>query len=138
VGVQLSREIQRVSERFARTFRQARAAEDYGWSQVAGCGYRKALEILVKDWAIDVLGHDPETVRVKPLKGAIESYCTSDRLKDFAQASRSLGNDETHWYKKYADKDVRNLRELLELAIRDFELELEHARLDAEGDLIND
>ena len=41
-----------VQSRFIKTYLQSLEAESYGLDELAGMGYRKAIEYLVKDWAI--------------------------------------------------------------------------------------
>ncbi len=48
----LSEEIRNLSPNFVETYGQAAAAEQYKLNQVAGVGYRKALEFLIKDYCI--------------------------------------------------------------------------------------
>jgi len=50
--VPFSNYITDVSPSFADIYNQANAAECYGLDQIAGMGYRKSLEFLIKDYLI--------------------------------------------------------------------------------------
>lgn len=47
-----SQEIKDLSPNFVKIYHQAEQAENTGLSDICGLGYRKALEFLVKDYAI--------------------------------------------------------------------------------------
>lgn len=44
-------EIQEISPSFVKIYNQALAAEELNLSEIAGMGYRKSLEFLIKDFA---------------------------------------------------------------------------------------
>ena len=45
-------EIKKISVNFVEIYSQAHTAEHYGLNQIAGVGYRKSLEFLVKDYCM--------------------------------------------------------------------------------------
>jgi hypothetical protein len=69
-----SDEIMWLSPTFVRVYNQALAAEAYRLDQLAGTGYRKALEFLVKDCAI---AHQPDKKAAieKSLLGGVIGSC---------------------------------------------------------------
>jgi len=83
------------------SYNQAYSSESNGHFELASCGYRNALEILIKDYAINILGEDKKSVVGKDLIEAINAYMKDDLLKNGAHAIRILGNDKTHYEKKY-------------------------------------
>ncbi len=67
-----SSRITTVSERFVLIFDQASAAETYGLFEIAGMGYRKALEFLLKDYVTcGTLETERELLLKKPLQQVI-------------------------------------------------------------------
>lgn len=52
-----------------------------------------------------------------------------DNIKNVAKRAAWLGNDETHYVRKWASKDVTNLKQLIELVVRWIENEVETERV---------
>jgi len=80
------------SPRFVEYYAQSNTAEQNGHLELASCGYRNALEMLVKDFAVIKLGESAESVSKKTLVQAIESYLPQPNLKNGADIVRILGN----------------------------------------------
>ncbi len=84
---------------------------------ISGPGYRKALEFLVKDY----LGSLQETDEAKkevanwPLMAVLRKYVTDKRMLTTAERAAWLGNDETHYVRKWEDKDLEDLKNLIKL-----------------------
>jgi hypothetical protein len=117
-----------LSERFVDVYSQACAAEQYGLSEVAGPGYRKAFEILIKDF---ITVHRAKTedegegVKCNPRLGAlVDEYFGKTKLSDVLHRVAWLGNDETHYARRWEDKDLRDLHALLKIAINMIENDL--------------
>lgn len=111
-----SPEVLAISPEFVETYRQASAAETWGLGQVAGCGYRRALEFLVKDYSI---GQDPasaEVIKHKPLASVIADHVRDEGVKLCAQRAAWLGNDQTHYVQRWVNHDVQDLKQLIALA----------------------
>jgi hypothetical protein len=106
-----------ISDRFTEIYNQAVAAESYDLTDIAGTGYRKALEFIVKDYCIATNPNDAEQIRKKFLKNVIDEYIDSGRLKTAATLTAWLGNDEGHYERRWADKDLADLKALLSLTI---------------------
>lgn len=94
-------------------------------------GYRKALECLVKDFAISVHPEEKDKIPPLPLAQCIEKYLDSPKLKNLAKASAWLGNDETHYTRKYANYSVDDLKKFVMAFVTHIDAEL--ACLDAES-----
>jgi len=108
---------------FVRIFNQANHAEELGMSDIAGPGYRKALEFLIKDYSILSNSEASEAIKHKQLSSVINDYVTDTNVKSTAKRAAWLGNDETHYYRKWEDKDIRDLKILIELTVRCIESE---------------
>ena len=114
---QLPTEVKKVSEGFVKIYTQAAAAEAYGLDQITGGGYRKALEFLIKDFCISQHPDAGETIKALPLAQCIENYVDEVRVKECAKRAAWLGNDETHYERLWEERDIRDLKILLELTI---------------------
>ena len=109
-----------ISPTFVVIYNQANRAEQNGLDQVAGPGYRKALEHLVKDFLGSMYASDEEKKKdvLRSLLGAcIEKYVDDPRLKAVAKRAAWLGNDETHYLRKWTDKDLQDLRSLVSMTV---------------------
>lgn len=75
--------------------------------------YRKALEFLVKDYAIMLQPNNKDNIVKAPLSRCINDYIDNNRIKKLAVASAWLGNDETHYERKFKDYNIDNLVEFI-------------------------
>jgi hypothetical protein len=110
--------IDSVSKDFGRIYNQAAEAEELGLDEIAGPGYRKSLEFLIKDYVISKRPDKEEEVKNLLLGKVIPSYVDDPRIQDTATRAAWLGNDETHYYRKWEDKDISDLKRLIELTVR--------------------
>ena len=101
------------SDRFVEMYGQAQTAELCGHLSLAGCGYRNALEVLIKDFAINILKKPYSDVADKRLWKAIEDYLPTVALKNSADVIRILGNDSTHYETRHDDLDFGVLKKYL-------------------------
>lgn len=86
-------------------------------NDLAGMGYRKSLEYLVKDYAITELKKPEQEVSKKKLYNAIEEYLPNNMLINAADVVRILGNDKTHFQEKFQEYDVEVIKEYLDILI---------------------
>lgn len=101
--------IEEVSPNFCEIYNQAYASQQYSLNDISGIGYRKALEFLVKDYAILLNPNDEEIIKNATLSKCINEYIDSKRIKQLALASAWIGNDETHYTKKHQEYNVDDL-----------------------------
>src|SRR4029077_20095301 len=93
--------ILKISPDFCEIFNQAQKTEQQQWGMVAGPGYRKALEFLVKDY---LRGLDPtkkEIIQATILGNLIANNIGHPKIKAMAIRAAWLGNDETHYLRKW-------------------------------------
>jgi len=115
--------ISSTSPDFNNIYNQASISEELGLLEIAGPGYRKALEFLIKDYAISRQPEKAEDIKHKLLGTVINEYVADTRIKSTAKRAAWLGNDETHYYKKWANQDLGDLKTLIEPTIRWIESE---------------
>jgi len=108
----LPEELESVSKTFKEIYMQTLTAEAEGLSQITGIGYRKAIEFLIKDFLISYQKEDADKISKMQLSQAIDKL-ESQKIRDLAKASVWLGNDETHYLRKYEDKDVNDMKRFI-------------------------
>lgn len=113
-----------ISEDFVNIYNQSSQAESLGLDKICGPGYRKSLEFLIKDYAI--LKHmDKETeIKKKTLSTVIREYIDDAKIKKMADRAAWLGNDETHYERKWGEKDINDLKKLINLTVLWIESEM--------------
>lgn len=114
---QFDENIKKLSSNFCEIFNQAYVAEQMNLNEIAGIGYRKALEFLIKDYCIDKNKEQEEKIKKEPLSQVITNYILSDKIKNLAKASIWIGNDETHYVRKYEDKDIKDLKRFISATV---------------------
>lgn len=114
---QFDENIKKLSSNFCEIFNQAYVAEQMDLNEIAGIGYRKALEFLIKDYCIDKNKEQEEKIKKEPLSQVITNYILSDKIKNLAKASIWIGNDETHYVRKYEDKDIKDLKRFISATV---------------------
>ena len=119
--IEFPENIKNISPSYCRIFKQAKDAEGYGLNDICGMGYRKALEFLIKDYIIskaEKLGiTDIDKIKELKLARCISDYIDDTRTKEIAKRAAWLGNDETHYNRRWGDKDLKDLKILLKLVI---------------------
>lgn len=109
-------DISELSPLFVKIIAQAQSAEDHGLDEIAGPGFRKALEFLIKDYAISLTPDDnaKNEIRRMPLNSVITNYLDGDKLPVVSKRAAWLGNDETHYERRWVGKDLQDLKKLIE------------------------
>lgn len=109
--------IMKIFPTFIEIYNQAKEAEERGLKEICGAGYRKALEFLIKNYLIRLKGRKPSEIRETWLGTCIDKYIDSPNIKDCAKRAVWLGNDETHYIRKWKNKDLEDLKDLIELTV---------------------
>jgi hypothetical protein len=108
-------EIEKLSSRFVRIYNQAKTAEEGGLDEISGPGFRKSLEILIKDYVIFIKPELKEQVISNSLGYAVFNYIENEKIKNMAGLAKDVGNDETHYDKKLEELTVEDLKKLIKL-----------------------
>lgn len=115
--------VKTLSPDFVRVYGQAVAAEAYGLTDVAGPGFRKSLEFLVKDYAIHLKPEAAEEIKAAALATVIQKHLSGDKVPVVSLRAAWLGNDETHYERRWADKDLQDLKRLIGATVHFIALE---------------
>ncbi|CDQ38913.1 DUF4145 domain-containing protein [Virgibacillus salexigens] len=110
-------EVIELSPDFVEIYSQAYHSEQEGLDMICGVGYRKALEHLIKDFTIQQYPDDADKIEKMPLQQCIQKYIEQSDIKDMAERAVWLGNDETHYVRKWGDKDIKDLKNLIDLTV---------------------
>ncbi len=111
----LSSEVVSISPSFKVIYGQAAQAESLGLGEIAGVGYRKSLEFLMKDFCIHKNPTKEDAIKKSPLAQVIKNHVTAQNIKDCAEKAAWLGNDETHYERTWKCKDISDLKQLIKL-----------------------
>src|SRR5690625_3383114 len=111
-----AKEIKEVSKNFVKIYNQAFHAEQTELDLISGIGYRKALEFLVKDYLIYIDSENEQEILTKPL-GQCINMLDNHNIKEIAKRATWIGNDEAHYIRKWEDKDINDLKKLIEVAV---------------------
>lgn len=98
----ISRVFEKISPRFVAIHQQAFRAEARGDTEISIVGYRTAIEILLKDYAVGMLGRPVEEVIRKGLRQTIGDYAPDD-ISAAADVVRIIGDDYTHYVNSHPD-----------------------------------
>lgn len=120
---QLPESLSKISPRFVSLYQQSFDAEQNSYYELAGSGYRNAIEVLIKDFAIQELKIPEKEVCKKSLFQAIESYLPSINASISADVMRVLGNDYTHYERKYENVDFQVLKRYMQIFINSIDCE---------------
>jgi hypothetical protein len=124
IGVSAQSEVIKViSPDFVTIFAEAEKAEKSGLKLVCGPGYRKAIEFLIKDYVIQSHPDKADEIKKLNLAKCIAEYVQDGKVKQVAARAVWLGNDETHYLRKWEDKDLTDLKRLIQLTLHWIEMD---------------
>ncbi len=109
--------LQSLSPKFCKIYNQSSQAEHENLLEISGMGYRKALEFLVKDYAIKTNPDAKTKIETQPLAQCIKDYIENPKIKELATKSVWLANDETHYIRKHKDYSVQDFKNLIEALV---------------------
>lgn len=122
IGRAFSSTIDEISSAFTTIYNQAYAAEQQDLAEICGVGYRKALEFLIKDFAIKNNPDQKDAIEKKLLGKCIEEYIDDVRIKSVSKRAVWLGNDETHYVRKWEGKNLMDMKKLIDLTLHWIEM----------------
>ena len=119
-----SDKVNEISPTFVSIYNQAYAAQQLNLEDICGVGYRKALEFLIKDYAILNDPSNRDKIEKSLLGNVIKDYVADERIKLVAKRAVWLGNDETHYVRKWESKNIEDLIKVIDLTIHWIEIEI--------------
>lgn len=113
----IEEEIRVLSLNFEKIFNQSLEAEALGLDEVCGVALRKAFEFLIKDYCISKNQDNEEDIKNMFLGKCIKDYIDDVKIKKCAERAAWLGNDETHYVRKWDEHDISDLKLLIRLSM---------------------
>lgn len=117
-------ELQDMSPQFVEIYNQSEKAEHAGLNEICGLGYRKALEYLVKDFAIKMHPDKAESIKAKLLAQCIDNHIDHPKIQATAKASAWIGNDEAHYIRRHEDYNLSHLKMFIAATVAYIQSEL--------------
>ena len=117
--------INSTSSMFVQIYGESEFAEQNNLKQICGVGYRKALEFLIKDYLIKKSPAQEADIKKKLLGDCIKDLIDNPKIKEISKRATWLGNDETHYFKKWEGRDLNDLKKLIEITVHFISMELE-------------
>lgn len=132
IGRSFPKIINEISPSFIIIYNQAYIAEQQDLLEICGVGYRKALEFLIKDYTI--LNNETEKEKIEKafIGNVINQYVNDIRIKTVSKRAAWLGNDETHYIRKWEGKNLDDLKKLIDLTVHWIEMEVLTASFETE------
>jgi hypothetical protein len=115
--------VREISPVFVEVFGEAEEAAQLGLKQIAGPGYRKAFEYLIKDYAKSLSPTKASEIESKFAGAVVTEFIGDARIQAVAKRSLWLGNDETHYLRKWTGHDLSDLITLIKLTANWIEIE---------------
>lgn len=109
--------VEKVSPRFVDILHQAEKAKANDLVDLAGMGFRKALEYLIKDYLIHKAPDDEEKIRNMELGNCIANRIENQQLKAVASRASWLGNDFAHYSRKFDEYEISDLRRFIDAVL---------------------
>lgn len=106
-----------ISPNFKEIYLQAQQAKHHGLTGVYGMALRKAFEFLIKDHCISKSPDDEKTIKEMYLGNVINNRIDNANIKTCAVRAAWLGNDETHYERRFTGHDVEDLSTLIKLTL---------------------
>jgi len=115
--------VKEISQSFCDIYNEAHSAEEDNLLEICGGGYRKALEFLIKDYIKLKNPEKSEEIESKSLGNCIKEDVEDVNIKFMAEKAAWLSNDELHYVRKWEDKDLQDLKNLIKATIHYIEME---------------
>ena len=107
-----------ISPDFCTIYKQALIADDDGLTEITGIAFRKAFEVLVKDYAAYLNQNiDKQEILKLSLKETIDKYFKSSEFEPIFRKISWLGNDHSHTFNKHDDYNVNDLKRFIHACI---------------------
>lgn len=115
--------ITEISPMFISIFTEAETARQLGLDQIAGAGLRKAFEFLIKDYAKVLAPDKSPKIEAAYSGNVVKEYIDDKRIQAVAERTLWLGNDETHYLRKWEKHDLNDLLNLIKITVSWIDIE---------------
>lgn len=123
-NISFAEHISAISESFVRIYKEAHTAENLGLEDSAGTSYRKAFEFLIKDYCIKKEDESKkEEIFKLTANQVIEKFFDHPVLKKVAKRALWLGNDAVHYQRIWDDKNIQDLKRVINISLHYIEME---------------
>ena len=102
---------------FVKIYHQTEYAEYCGLLEICGVGYRKALEFLIKQYAIYNDIENTLIIEKEPLQSTANRI-KNEHLRNIATKSIWIGNDFTHYIRKHNQSDISDMKDFIDTLVR--------------------
>lgn len=113
-----------LSPQFVKIYNQALEAENRQLDEIAGIGYRKALEFLVKDYCKHKHPEQSDEIERFPLGKCISDLIAQPSINILASRAVWIGNDETHYTRKLEGRDISDMKAFIHALVHYIGMEL--------------
>ena len=121
-NISFSDNINQLSPTFVSLYNQASATgTNTEINGLAGIGYRKSLEYLIKDYLIKLKHKDKDSIIKMDLGNCVNKL--DSNLINIAKASIWIGNDETHYFRKNPEYDIEDLKLFINTLVHFIEID---------------
>lgn len=90
---------------------------------------QEGARIPIKDYLISQHPAEQTTIEAMMLGACIKKYVADPRIKEVARRATWLGNDETHYQRRWIGKDLSDLKIMINLVVH--WIEAEHVTAEA-------
>ena len=97
---------------FVEIYRQSLLAQNDGLDEIAGMGFRKAVEYLVKPYVKTLYSDKEDDINQETL-GKTIARIEFPLIKNLAKAATWLGNDQTHTQQWHTDYNVEDIKKFI-------------------------
>lgn len=116
--------INQISPLFSVIYNQGLESEKMRLDQISGMGFRKSIEFLIKDYLIFKIPLKVDEIKKKSLGDCIREFVENEKIREISKRAVWLGNDEVHYVRKWEEKDIEDLKKLIDITIHWIEMEL--------------
>lgn len=113
--------VKNLSEKFEITYNQSAIAEHNNLTEIAGMGYRKAIEYLIKDYLISIKPDEEENIKKLLLMKCITQLLPAEgmhiTMKETLERCIWLGNDHSHYVAYHTDFSIVDMKALISLVL---------------------
>jgi hypothetical protein len=108
-------QIASISPSFAAIYAQAQAAEDQGLDELAGIGFRRSLEILLKDYCVSIAKTPEDAYKVgkMPHHEFLRKYSKGDRPSKTILLLEWIGEDGFDYERRWVGENVLKLKQAI-------------------------